>query len=33
LNIGHFLIGQAIMDGLAAVVSHMKRLMQQARSG
>ncbi|MBV9249647.1 MAG: pyridoxine 5'-phosphate synthase [Acetobacteraceae bacterium] len=33
LNIGHFLIGQAIMDGLAAVVSRMKRLMQQARSG
>ena len=27
LNIGHFLIGQAITDGLAHVVSHMKGLM------
>lgn len=25
LNIGHFLIGQAIFDGLAAVVQNMKR--------
>jgi pyridoxine 5-phosphate synthase len=32
LNIGHFLIGQAIIDGLPAVVSHMKRLMAQARA-
>lgn len=31
LNIGHFLIGQAILEGLPAVVSRMKRLMQQAR--
>jgi pyridoxine 5-phosphate synthase len=31
LNIGHFLIGQAIIDGLPAVVSRMKRLMMQAR--
>ncbi len=33
LNIGHFLIGQAILDGLPAVVAQMKRLMQQARGG
>ncbi|MBV8578554.1 MAG: pyridoxine 5'-phosphate synthase [Acetobacteraceae bacterium] len=32
LNIGHFLIGQAILDGLPAVVSRMKKLMTQARS-
>ncbi len=31
LNIGHFLIGQAIFDGLAAVVGKMKRLMVQVR--
>jgi pyridoxine 5-phosphate synthase len=29
LNIGHFLIGQAITDGLAATVIHMKSLMQR----
>ena len=33
LNIGHFLIGQAILDGLPAVVARMKQLMQQARGG
>jgi pyridoxine 5-phosphate synthase len=33
LNIGHFLVGQAIIDGLPAVVARMKRLMQQARAG
>jgi pyridoxine 5-phosphate synthase len=32
LNIGHFLIGQAILDGLPAVVSRMKDLMRKARS-
>ncbi len=31
LNIGHFLICQAIFDGLPAVVSRMKSLMAQAR--
>lgn len=31
LNIGHFLIGQAIFDGLASVVQEMKRLMGAAR--
>ena len=31
LNIGHFLIGQAILDGLPAVVRRMKKLMQAAR--
>ena len=29
LNIGHFLIGQAITDGLAHVVGHMKALMRR----
>jgi pyridoxine 5-phosphate synthase len=32
LNIGHFLIGQAILDGIAAVVRRMKELMQAARA-
>ena len=32
LNIGHFLIGQAITDGLANVVGTMRALMQAARS-
>jgi pyridoxine 5-phosphate synthase len=31
LNIGHFLIGQAILDGLPAVVGRMKELMQRGR--
>ncbi|MGH7119146.1 MAG: pyridoxine 5'-phosphate synthase, partial [Acetobacteraceae bacterium] len=31
LNIGHFLIGQAIFDGLAATVARMKELMAAAR--
>lgn len=31
LNIGHFLIGQAIFDGLPAVVRRMKALMEAAR--
>ncbi|RBM06379.1 pyridoxine 5'-phosphate synthase [Novacetimonas cocois] len=31
LNIGHFLIGQAIFDGLPAVIRHMKGLMAHAR--
>jgi len=33
LNIGHFLIGQAIFEGLGPVVAKMKRLMEQARGG
>ncbi len=33
LNIGHFLIGQAIFDGLPAVVERMKALMRAARGG
>ena len=33
LNIGHFLIGQAIIDGLPAVVARMKALMRDAREG
>jgi pyridoxine 5-phosphate synthase len=31
LNIGHFLIGEAIFDGLAPVVQRMRALMDQAR--
>lgn len=32
LNIGHFLIGQAVFDGLAPVVAHMKALIAGARA-
>ncbi len=32
LNIGHFLIGEAIFVGLDAAVGHMRRLMSEARS-
>jgi pyridoxine 5-phosphate synthase len=32
LNIGHFLIGQAIFDGLGPVVTRMKALMHAART-
>lgn len=31
LNIGHFLIGEAIFSGLKESIAHMKRLMQKAR--
>ena len=31
LNIGHFLVGQAILDGLPAVVRHMRALIAAAR--
>ncbi len=31
LNIGHFIIGQAIMDGLPTVVRHMRELIRTAR--
>ncbi len=33
LNIGHFLIGEAVFMGLREAVKEMKRLMQDARSG
>ena len=33
LNIGHFLIGEAIMEGLSPVVRHMRALMMAARDG
>ncbi len=33
LNIGHFLISEAVFMGLAAAVKEMKRLMQDARTG
>ncbi len=32
LNIGHFLIGEAIFDGLASAVQRMRALMDEARS-
>jgi len=32
LNIGHFLIGQAIFDGLPAVIGRMRALMTSARA-
>jgi pyridoxine 5-phosphate synthase len=31
LNIGHFMMGQAILDGLPTVVRHMRTLINQAR--
>jgi pyridoxine 5-phosphate synthase len=33
LNIGHFLVGEAIFVGLDASIRHMRRLMDEARSG
>ncbi|MEQ1889675.1 MAG: pyridoxine 5'-phosphate synthase, partial [Alphaproteobacteria bacterium] len=33
LNIGHFLIGEAIFTGLHAAIAHMRALMNAARSG
>lgn len=33
LNIGHFLIGEAVFVGLAEAVKEMKRLMRDARTG
>jgi len=33
LNIGHFLVGEAVFMGLGEAVKEMKRLMQDARSG
>jgi pyridoxine 5-phosphate synthase len=32
LNIGHFLMGEAIFDGLAAVVEHMRAAMARGRA-
>ncbi len=31
LNIGHFLVGQAVFAGLAAAVARMKAIMEAAR--
>ncbi|SHI92318.1 pyridoxine 5-phosphate synthase [Roseomonas rosea] len=31
LNIGHFLMGQALFDGLPAAVARMRRVMEEAR--
>jgi len=33
LNIGHFLIGEAIFDGLEAAIKRMRNLMDEARPG
>lgn len=33
LNIGHFLIGEAIFRGLAPAITEMRRLMEEARGG
>lgn len=33
LNIGHFIVGEAVFMGLAEAVKEMKRLMQDARTG
>lgn len=33
LNIGHFLIGEAVFTGLAAAVQEMRRRMESARAG
>jgi pyridoxine 5-phosphate synthase len=33
LNIGHFLIGEAIFDGLAGAIKRMRGLMDEARKG
>jgi pyridoxine 5-phosphate synthase len=33
LNIGHFLIGEAIFIGLDAAIREMRRLMDEAREG
>lgn len=33
LNIGHFIVGEAVFMGLAESVKEMKRLMQDARTG
>jgi pyridoxine 5-phosphate synthase len=33
LNIGHFLIGEAIFTGLGPAISHMRTVMEQARAG
>jgi pyridoxine 5-phosphate synthase len=32
LNIGHFLIGEAIFDGLHSTIGHMRVLMDKARA-
>jgi pyridoxine 5-phosphate synthase len=33
LNIGHFLVGEAIFGGLAAAIARMRVLMDEARAG
>jgi pyridoxine 5-phosphate synthase len=31
LNIGHFLVGEAIFGGLSGAIAEMRRLMDEAR--
>ena len=33
LNIGHFLVGEAIFDGLTSAIERMRALMEEARAG
>jgi pyridoxine 5-phosphate synthase len=33
LNIGHFLVGEAVFIGLAQAIRRMRLLMDEARSG
>ncbi|MFB3150372.1 MAG: pyridoxine 5'-phosphate synthase [Alphaproteobacteria bacterium] len=33
LNIGHFLVGEAIFSGLGGAIKHMRALMDEARAG
>jgi pyridoxine 5-phosphate synthase len=33
LNIGHFLVGEAIFGGLGPAIAHMRTLMDEARAG
>ncbi|MEO1361674.1 MAG: pyridoxine 5'-phosphate synthase, partial [Pseudomonadota bacterium] len=32
LNIGHFLMGEAIFAGLVPAIQHMRKLMDEARA-
>ncbi|MEZ5916500.1 MAG: pyridoxine 5'-phosphate synthase [Parvularculaceae bacterium] len=33
MNIGHFLVGEAVFMGLAEAIKEMKKLMSDARTG
>ena len=32
LNIGHFIVGEAVFDGLAATISNMRAAMERGRA-